>query len=285
MDSITLRQWQVRFSESLAQIYEQSEIEALFYRLIDDLLKIPKYKILLDFDKPITESEFEILAKALQRLSMAEPLQYITGKTFFRDLELLVSPAVLIPRPETEELVGLVLQETMESPKILDIGTGSGCIAISLAKSFLGTDVCALDISTEALDIAKQNAINNKTRVRFFQYDIFNLPASFYQQNYDIIVSNPPYVTESDKSQMHKNVLLHEPSLALFVPDREALKYYTAISHIASKCLLQNGIVWVEINESLGFETAEVFRQQFLNVQIFNDFRGKERFIRAQKKR
>ncbi len=252
--------------------------------MIDDVFGIPRYKALLDFDTPVTQQQHLEFETILKRLQLAEPLQYITGKTHFRDLELMVSPAVLIPRPETEEMIELSIADINQRSRILDIGTGSGCIAISLAKIYPEAQVLAIDISKDALEIARKNAKLNNVTIQFENCDIFDLPESFCEHKLDVIISNPPYVTESDKSQMHKNVLAYEPSLALFVPDKEALKYYQAICGFARKCLSDKGVIWVEINENFGLETLNLFRSFFKVATIVNDNQGKNRFIRISGK-
>ena len=221
------------------------------------------------------------MLNSLSRLQASEPLQYITQKAYFLDLELYVSPSVLIPRPETEELVKHILRENREKPRIIDIGTGSGCISISLAKFIYDSEVVAIDISKNAIDTAQLNATKYGVNIDFKQLDIFEILDSDFPQKFDIIVSNPPYVTESDKANMQNNVLLYEPKNALFVPDSSALKYYNAIAKFAETNLAKKGIVWVEINERFGNETCDVFAQYFSNVKLYNDFRDKSRFVRA----
>ncbi len=280
MDKFTFKQLKNHFSESLGQIYEQSEIDSLFFRLFEDIFDIPKFKIQLEYNNLIPEQQQDILLHSLSRLLSFEPLQYITQKAYFLDFELYVSPVTLIPRPETEELVKHILRENIAAPKILDIGTGSGCIAISLAKYIYNSDVYAIDISKQALDIALLNATKYNVDINLEQLDIFKLTSSFLQK-YDIIVSNPPYVTESEKANMHKNVLMHEPESALFVPDSDALKYYIAIADFANNNISDNGVLWVEINENYGTSTCDVFGKYFSNVTLYNDFRNKPRFVRA----
>ncbi|MGI6478359.1 MAG: peptide chain release factor N(5)-glutamine methyltransferase [Salinivirgaceae bacterium] len=281
MSNFTFKELKKHFSDSLAQIYEQSEIDALFFRLFEDIFDIQKFQIQLDYNNKVPEQQLEILLNSLSRLQASEPLQYITQKAYFLDLELYVSPSVLIPRPETEELVKHILRENREKPRIIDIGTGSGCISISLAKFIYDSEVVAIDISKNAIDTAQLNATKYGVNIDFKQLDIFEILDSDFPQKFDIIVSNPPYVTESDKANMQNNVLLYEPKNALFVPDSSALKYYNAIAKFAETNLAKKGIVWVEINERFGNETCDVFAQYFSNVKLYNDFRDKSRFVRA----
>ncbi|HOG19370.1 MAG TPA: peptide chain release factor N(5)-glutamine methyltransferase [Salinivirgaceae bacterium] len=281
MGSFTFKELKNHFSDSLAQIYEQSEIDALFFRLFEDIFDIQKFQIQLDYNNTVPEQQLEILLDSLSRLQTFEPLQYITQKAYFLDLELYVSPSVLIPRPETEELVKHVLRENIQKPKIIDIGTGSGCISISLAKFIYDSEVFAIDISKNAIDTTQLNATKYGVKINFKQLDIFEISDSDFLPKFDIIVSNPPYVTESDKANMQNNVLLYEPKNALFVPDSSALKYYSAIAKFANTNLAKNGVIWVEINERFGSETCNVFAQYFSNVKLYNDFRDKPRFVRA----
>ena len=281
MGSFTFKELKNHFSDSLAQIYEQSEIDALFFRLFEDIFDIQKFQIQLDYNNTVPEQQLDILLDSLSRLQTSEPLQYITQKAYFLDLELYISPSVLIPRPETEELVKHVMRENIQKPKIIDIGTGSGCISVSLAKFIFDSEVFAIDISKNAIDTAQLNATKYSVKIDFKQLDIFEISDSNFPQKFDIIVSNPPYVTESDKANMQNNVLLYEPKNALFVPDSSALKYYNAIAKFAETNLAKKGIVWVEINERFGNETCDVFAQYFSNVKLYNDFRDKSRFVRA----
>ncbi|HPW67159.1 MAG TPA: peptide chain release factor N(5)-glutamine methyltransferase [Salinivirgaceae bacterium] len=281
MGSFTFKELKNHFSDSLAQIYEQSEIDALFFRLFEDIFDIQKFQIQLDYNNTVPEQQLDILLDSLSRLQTSEPLQYITQKAYFLDLELYISPSVLIPRPETEELVKHVMRENIQKPKIIDIGTGSGCISVSLAKFIFDSEVFAIDISKNAIDTAQLNATKYSVKIDFKQLDIFEISDSNFPQKFDIIVSNPPYVTESDKANMQNNVLLYEPKNALFVPDNSALKYYSAIAKFAYTNLVENGVVWVEINERFGKETCDVFTQYFSNVKLYNDFRDKPRFVRA----
>ena len=281
MTTTTFRQLQQVFVESLAQIYEQSEIKAIFFRLIEDIYDIQKYKVVLDFDLPISTEMEENLYQCLQKLYIAIPLQYITQKAHFYGRPFFVNSGVLIPRPETEELVQSCLTFMKSGWRVLDIGTGSGCIAITLAKECDNIFVTAIDISPDAVEIAKNNNNHYKAEVQVWELDIFNLPLHFYDQKFDLIVSNPPYVTDAEKQLMHKNVIDHEPHLALFVPNDDALKFYNAIAFEAFQLLNSEGIVFVEINEALGNETKSVFEKYFKVVVLINDFRDRPRFVKA----
>lgn len=269
------------FRENLRNIYEQSEIDALFYRLMIDLFNLERYKIVSEINKAVSETVWQKSLAALKRLENSEPLQYITGKAFFCNLELTVNTSTLIPRPETEELVYLCLKTIPQNAQIIDIGTGSGAIALAIKKHCPWCKITGIDISAPALKTAAKNAQKLNLQVEFIQQDIFSLPEIFYQTHCDIIISNPPYVRNSEKQQMHSNVINFEPHQALFVDDQNPLIYYCEITKIASRKLSKSGILWVEINESLSEETARIFKKHFKRIEIFSDFREKPRFIKA----
>lgn len=239
--------------------------------------------------KPEFEVPPEIIPKledVISRLKNHEPIQYILGKTFFYRLWFRVSPEVLIPRPETEELVDWVVTEnnSAKNINILDIGTGSGCIAVSLAKFLKNSTVSAFDISESALEIARRNAMENNSNVEFMKYDIIKEGNSDYPQKFDIIVSNPPYVLEYEMNTMKKNVLDFEPGLALFVKDDDPLVFYRAIADFSQKNLNPGGKLYVEINEAFGNETTNIFRRAgFMDVALKKDINDKDRMIYAKK--
>ena len=207
-----LKDFKLKMISELSSIYDMDELNSIFNLLAEDYLKIPRSKILLANEIDLNESNQLLFLSALERLKNHEPIQYVLGKTSFMDLEFKVNSSVLIPRPETEELVRLILKENLDGKEILDIGTGSGCIAISLAKNFPNAKVTALDISSDALEIAKENAKMNNVNIEFIHADIFEYKS---EKKYDVIVSNPPYVLESEKSLMKQNVMGFEPDLAL----------------------------------------------------------------------
>ena len=211
---MTLHDFKLKMISELSSIYEIDELNSIFNLLSEDYLKIPRSKIILANEIDLDESNQTLFLSSLERLKTHEPVQYILGKTSFMDMEFKVNSSVLIPRPETEELVRLILKEDLDGKEILDIGTGSGCIAISLAKYLPNATVTALDISKHALNVAKENAKLNNVEVNFINADIFKYELD---KKYDVIVSNPPYVLESEKTIMKKNVLNFEPKLALFV--------------------------------------------------------------------
>lgn len=273
--------------------YESQEAKEIVFWLMEFYLGLRKIDILSDksFEKAID------WANIIERLNTNEPIQYILGETEFYGRRFLVNDSVLIPRPETEELVKYIVDKklitqnrTADRSKLrtlLDIGTGSGCIAISLAKELPNFKVTAYDISEKALETAKTNAELNKADVTFEKVDILNnqfsiLNSQAERRPFSIIVSNPPYVTKQEIDRMQKNVLNFEPHLALFVEDAEPLIFYEAIANFAFNNLIENGLVAVEINEALGEETVEVFRRKgFSEVEIIKDIHQKDRFVSA----
>jgi release factor glutamine methyltransferase len=245
----------------------------------------------LDFalrpEKELSSIEIEKFESAIHRLSLHEPIQYIIGETEFLGLKFKVDEHVLIPRPETEELVQWLLDDIRESKnpsnlKILDIGTGSGCIAISLAKNLPNAEIFALDISEKALKTAKENAGLNKVKVNFIQADILNLEA--LAGKFDIIVSNPPYVREMEKTEMHRNVLENEPDLALYVKDTDPLIFYKKITKLAEESLIKEGNLYFEINQYLANETEEILKNFGFKTGLKKDIFGNYRMLRGRKK-
>jgi len=266
------------FQSQVSQIetsYGKAEAEELIYRLIDayfDKTRLEYWDLTqtnLDLESPEIKN---IFAQAINRLLQFEPVQYIVGHTFFLDYKLDVSPAVLIPRQETEELVAMIIANEKENRglKILDIGTGSGCIPIALSSELDCKEVIGLDVSNDALEVAKANAQTNKSSVEFRNLDI--LSEEIPKSTFDIIVSNPPYVLESDKKAMDKNVLNYEPGLALFVPDDSPLKFYIAIAEKSLAALVEGGRLYFEIHEKFGRKIKSLMEQMgYLKVEIHQD--------------
>lgn len=274
------------FKRGLLRLYDTGEIEALTLMIISDISMVSKAQVKAFPEKNITQAQAEKFNNILQRLQTGEPVQYILGYTEFYGLPFKVSPAVLIPRPETEELVEWVLTSASNSKfafgHILDIGTGSGCIAISLKKNLPNSQVSAIDISIDALDVAKQNSDLNNVKVSFIKADILNLKPQISDLKFDIIVSNPPYVTQDDKTQMHINVTDFEPHTALFVSEDDPLIFYNAIAGFAIQNLATSGVVFFEINEGLGKETIELLENKgFKNIELRKDMSGRDRMIKA----
>ena len=271
------------YCDQLCSIYDKEEASAMILILFDHYFKIDRVKMALEPNLRLSESEMLTFHFAVKDLLKNKPLQYIIGETEFCDLKFKVNENVLIPRPETSELVHLIVnrQQSTDNSQltILDIGTGSGCIAISLAKQLPQSQVHALDISEKALCVTKENANINNVDITFIHDDILSLRNKI-ETKFDIIVSNPPYVRDLEKAEMRDNVLNWEPHNALFVSDDDPLIFYRNILEFAKTHLKENGEVWFEINEYLGKETKDLCCEMgFSNVNIYKDFREKERFL------
>jgi release factor glutamine methyltransferase len=274
------------YKKGLEKIYDLNEIEAITLLVINDICKLSKAKIKAFPEQELPEQQLEKLDDILTKLQTGKPVQYILGKTEFYGLPFIVNPSVLIPRPETEELVEWVVSEARsrkaEAGNILDIGTGSGCIAIALKKSLAGFNVSAIDISQEALKTAANNAILNNTSINFIKDDILDLKSGIEIPKSEIIISNPPYVTVHDKTQMHINVTDFEPHTALFVPENDPLLFYKAIADFALLNLNPKGLLFFEINESYGKQIVELLENEgFINIQLRKDISGRDRMVRA----
>ena len=274
------------YCDQLCSIYDNEEASAMILILLEHYFNINRIKMALEPNIRLSESEMLTFHFAVKDLLKNKPIQYIIGETEFCDLKFKVNENVLIPRPETSELVMNIVKSQKSKVKsqklILDIGTGSGCIAISLAKNIPGSKVHALDISEKALEVAKENAINNNVDISFINDDILSLKNKI-DTKFDIIVSNPPYVREVEKADMHDNVLNWEPQTALFVSDNDPLIFYRAILEFAKSHLKENGEVWFEINEYLGKEMIDLCHEMgFHEAEIISDFRGKERILRTK---
>ena len=282
-----LKEFKLFFNEALSAIYPKTEIDSFFFILMEEKLKLQRIDTVLKPDYLITEKNLIDLKNIVKRLQKEEPIQYIIGTTEFYGLPFLVDKNTLIPRPETEELVTWVLDEIkvltnnkITELSILDIGTGTGCIPISLAKNLTSLNISAIDISPEALLIAKQNAILNKVTIEFIELDILN--AESLPQEYDVIISNPPYVRELEKEEIKNNVLENEPHLALFVADENPLIFYNKIADLAKQQLSKNGMLFFEINQYLGKETVNMLAKKgFKNIQLKKDLFGNDRMIKC----
>ena len=281
------------FQNELTDIYPNREIDSFFYLLTEAFMDLKRADIALDPKYEIDKINEEKFISALAKLKNETPIQYIIGETEFYGLTLIVNKNVLIPRPETEELVSWVLNEVKtikdkverknqrkSSLKILDIGTGSGCIAIALAKELPESDIWALDISDNALKIAKENAILNNVNIQFLNKDILKtkeLPLKF-----DIIVSNPPYVKQHEISKMRNNILLNEPHLALFVEDHKPFIFYDKIANLALNNLHKNGLLFFEINQAFGKEMIQLLKiKGYKNIELRKDIFGNDRMVKA----
>lgn len=271
-----------KIEEALQKHYTLAECRTIALILLETVLHKSRAELLAEWDRELTVDENRELEEKLYRLEKAEPLQYVLGECTFAGLIFRVSPAVLIPRPETEELVRLIAREEAyrTSCTLLDIGTGSGCIAVSLAQLLPKSQVSAIDISNEALDVARENAELNNVQVSWNRMDI--LQEELLSQ-WDIIVSNPPYVLEKEKEDMSANVLDYEPGIALFVPDTSPLLYYERIARQAIRCLRPEGKIYFEINEAYGRQISELLHSLgFDQVECLKDCYGKERIVKAK---
>lgn len=268
------------FERELTQFYSKKEAHNMAFWCIHSISNLNRSEYLLSSNSPLSADTVSFYQSVVSRLKKFEPLQYILGECEFYGLSIKVSPSCLIPRPETEELVHWILQHNFT--KALDIGTGSACIPIALAKH-KDAQITALDISSDALSIARENAKNNTVDINFIEHDIFNdidLKTSF-----DLIVSNPPYVLESEKVLMKNNVLDYEPHLALFVSDKDALIYYKRIIDFSKVHLQKEGLLFLEINEQKSVEIKELLENNgFKNVLIKKDMQGKNRMVKAVRK-
>ena len=282
---MTIKHYRDQFIQELTSIYDVGEAESFFYLILEAKHQLKRVDLALQPDLVFSEVELEIWNLILEQLKKEIPIQYILGTTHFYGLELEVNSNVLIPRPETEELVDWIVQKSkiknQESKiKILDIGTGSGCIAISLAKNLPNAEVFALDVSDKALATAKSNAEFNQVEIQFIHQSI--LETEDLGQQFDLIVSNPPYVRHLEKQEIKKNVLDNEPHLALFVEDNDALIFYRKIAQLAKKNLCPNGQLYFEINQYLGQETLDLLQEMgFKDTILRKDIYGNDRMIQC----
>ena len=282
-NSIKIKEYKAKFIAELISIYDEMEAESFFYLILENQRQLRRIDLALNPELQFSEDEILIWNEILDKLKLEIPIQYILVTTHFYGLEFNVNENVLIPRPETEELVEWIISTSVNMPKfknikILDIGTGSGCIAISLAKNIPNAEVSAIDISDKALATAKENADLNEVAVAFIQRNI--LETNDLEQQFDIIVSNPPYVRNLEKAEIKSNVLANEPHLALFVEDNDALIFYRKIAELATKNLSLEGKLFFEINQYLGKETVELLeKMHFKNIELRKDIYGNDRMI------
>ena len=280
-----MKQLTERIYSALAQTSEESERSAIVRAICCDILGISTTAYYLKESVVLTAEQESLIDSIITRLQQGEPLQYIEGKAPFCGMSFIVNPNVLIPRPETAELVDWIINDyTTQQPHILDLGTGSGCIAISLSKQMPQATVEACDISEGALEVAKANNRENGTSVTFFHHDILDLTTPL-PHSYDILVSNPPYIMQSEATDMELHVTEWEPHTALFVPDNDALRFYRAIAEIGqTEALKVGGHIYVEINQALGKETAELFESYgYKGVTLRKDIFGNDRMIKCYK--
>ena len=269
--------------QTLTPLHGVAEARAIVYALLEDVFGLSKTDVLLGRFEGLSATEKVRFKECAARLSQGEPLQYVVGTAPFGNLTFEVTPSTLIPRPETLELVEWVAADEQVRPalRLLDIGTGSGCIAISLASLLPQATVSAWDISAEALAVARRNAERNGVAVDFKQVDVLHVTEA---ETYDCIVSNPPYICEAEKADMTDSVLLHEPHTALFVPNTDPLRFYRAIAQLALSNLSPGGTLYFEINRAYGAETCNLLRDLgFCDVELRKDFYGNDRMVRARK--
>lgn len=298
---MTIEAQEKKIIEQLLPLYAMEEARSLACWVIMDVCRMNRSQLLIHKQSALSAEEVVCVDHILSELKTGKPIQYILSVTEFYGLKLHVDSSVLIPRPETEELVAWILSITksvslgsygsgvgapppLEKTRVrlLDIGTGSGCIPIALKKNLPNASVFAVDISASALMIARENAICNQVEVQFIQDDILNPCSEILDQRYDVIVSNPPYVRLSEKSDMHVNVLDYEPHLALFVPDNNALLFYDQIADFALVHLNDQGFLFFEINERFGQQTIDLLvRKGFQEIELRKDIRGKDRMLKA----
>jgi release factor glutamine methyltransferase len=286
--------------EKLGQIYDKGEAANIAGLLLEHVTSLAKAERILKMNAPLSETQQRQMDNYLQRLLRQEPLQYVTNKAWFYGLELYVDPAVLIPRPETEELVDWVLKDVhaarsdvfergqsqsdeTSSMKILDVGTGSGCIALALKKSIPKAEVWGCDVSEEALNIARRNGSALDIRVDFQGVDFLNEDQQKSIPTVDIVVSNPPYVPYRDKDTMAANVVEHEPHKALFVPDEDPFIFYKALARFGKQRLRKNGKLYMEIHESLGKDVVLLFQQEgYKAIELRKDMQAKDRMVKIE---
>ena len=267
------------FSQTMSSVYDQNEITSLYRLFLEDYLQVNPHVHLYTPEDELNSIQMEKFNKGLSRLNQSTPIQYLTQKAFFCDLNFKVNSSVLIPRPETEDLVRIIYdihqKKGAENLKILDLGTGSGCIAIALKSQFKKASVIGVDISQKALDVAKYNAELHKTPIDFVLEDLGDYRSDI---TFDIVVSNPPYVLESEKVLMHPNVLNYEPETALFVPDNDPLKYYKAIVQSINFGTLKTRSLFLEINPKCLDALIDLMKP-LGTIEIHKDLSEKKRFI------
>ena len=272
------------FVNRIELVESRGEIESMAYLVFENLLHLPKSSIMSGSDVSLTPVTKKKLDEVVSRINRAEPVQYILGESFFYGRSFAVNSAVLIPRPETEELVRVVTEHVRAFPRgryrrILDIGTGSGCIAVTLALELDKVEMLGTDISSEALITASGNAARLNANVQFLYHDVLKDKIPF---SIDVIVSNPPYIAWQERASMDKNVLDYEPDLALFVDSDDPLKFYKAIVERSGESLTPDGLLAVEINERFGKEVKQLFEtNNFFGVEVIQDAYGKERIVKG----
>lgn len=273
-----------KLEAELLSFVDEFEAKGIQRIIWEDILDISQTKMLFEPDLDLDEDKVTLALSAIERLKKDEPVQHIVGSAHFYGNIFKVNNHTLIPRPETEELVELIILNSNGSESILDIGTGTGCIAISLKKNIPCASVEAMDVSVDALKVARGNATSNQAEVKFHEYNILEYEDWEGEKQFDIIVSNPPYICNKEKPLMKANVLEFEPHLALFVEDNDPLLFYRTITKFAKQNLSNSGNIYFEINEAYGLETVEMMQEEgFAGAQIIKDINGKDRIVWWQK--
>jgi len=272
------------FRSELLTLYPVREIEQFITIAFEDVMHFSKTAMHLKADAQVGATQFSMFEAIIEGLKNQEPIQYLIGHTVFYGLPIKVNPSVLIPRPETEELVHWIIKQGVgNGARVIDLGTGSGCIAIALKDRFAEAQVYGVDNSIDALDVAMENATRNNLEISFFQFDILRQQRLGFM-NFDLMVSKPPYVTIGEKRQMHANVLDNEPHGALFVPDDDPLLFYRKIADLADGHLNRGGSIFFEINRAFGADVAQLLSDRaYIDVEIKKDFNGNDRMVKAKK--
>lgn len=280
----TLKQIRFHLLSELRQIYSENESDSIIRLIMEHL----NYPLTLSLREPDTVPPSSILAEInaiLTEIRKGSPIQYVLGYTYFCELKIEVNQEVLIPRPETEEMVEHILSSRKESPdRIIDLGTGSGCIALALKSNFPDAEVWGVDVSPGALSVARENGRKNKLQINWAELDLLNKNPLKIPKLFDLVVSNPPYVRDCERKLMARHVTAFEPESALFVSDEDPLMFYRNVATFSNRHLAEKGEIWVEINEQFGKESARVFAEVgFSRVRILNDIHQKERYVHARR--
>ena len=275
------------YAKELLKVYDQREVTKILDMAFEHVTNMVRTDRIVNQFSPLTPEQKIRLENIFEQLMLSRPVQYVLNEAWFGGIKLYINDNVLIPRPETDELVDWIVRDAasqldnISTFKILDIGTGSGCIPLALKKKLFKIDLTAIDISEKALEVAKKNSDSYRANVELNHLDILDESKWKELDTYQVIVSNPPYIKNVEKANMHKNVLDYEPAIALFVPDSDPLLFYIKIAHFAQSHLTDSGAVYVEINEALGKETLEVFTNHGFTTQLKRDLQGKDRMIKA----
>lgn len=281
---MTYKEAKIYIRTELSSYYPENEITGLIKVIFEDLFQKTSVQLVSEDSHQISDKMIVLLKNVTKRLKNYEPIQYIIGFTFFYGLKIFVNEDVLIPRQETEELVDLIIEDNKHKSAlhILDIGTGTGCIAVSLAKYLTNSYVFGLDINKKIIETAEKNSLLNEVQVTYIQGDIFGRLPLLFDEKFDIIVSNPPYVLDKEKENMSLNVLNYEPEKALFVKDNNPLNYYIAISNFSQHHLKTGGQLYFEINENFGEDVCSLLNEKdFKNIRLYKDLNGKDRFVKS----